>query len=174
MLSSLCMPALIYLIFATCHVIIDVYKQHYNSAFVKMWIGILITFLLNTLCEHDMDVVSWLIVSIPFLLMTALAGILLFIFGLNPATGQQIYTTPSGTTTTTPATTTTTPATTTTTPATTTTAPTIYSNVISTGVPPFPVNVGYEAFSPYMGALGNSKRPQNSNCVNCACAHDDQ
>lgn len=167
MLLSLCMPALIYLIFTACHVTIDVYKADYNNAFIKMVVGVVFTFLLNTLCNNDMSIVSWIIVFVPFMLMTTIAGVLLFVFGLNPATGKAVYTSTS-TTSTTPTTTTPTPTTTTPTPSTTTPTPsTTTSSTPSTTTqsqpPPFPVQVGIEGFAPFYGNLGNSKRPVNSN-----------
>ena len=91
MLSSLCMPALIYAVYATAHVVIDLYRGLYNSAFVQCLIGIMFTLTLNMLCFKGLTAMSWLIVSIPFVLMTAVAGILLFVFGLNPATGKALY-----------------------------------------------------------------------------------
>lgn len=90
MIEKLCMPALIYLIYSTTHVIIDTYKGFYNTAFIYVWQTILFTFLLNTLCQHGLGLVSWLVVSIPFILMSVIATLLLFVFGLNPATGKAI------------------------------------------------------------------------------------
>jgi predicted membrane protein len=85
------MPALIYAVYATSHVVIDLYRGMYNTAFVQSLIGIMFTLLLNMLCIKELTVISWVIVSIPFILMTAIAGILLGVFGLNPATGKAIY-----------------------------------------------------------------------------------
>jgi hypothetical protein len=92
MLEGLCMPALIYLIYATTRIILDVYKGLYNAAFVQVWIAVLFTYLLNILCKAGLGIVSWIIVSIPFILMSTIAAILLFVFGLNPATGKAMYT----------------------------------------------------------------------------------
>ncbi len=88
MINQLCMPALIYLIYALIHIIIDIYSGLYNMAFIEIWIGILVTILLNLLCEHDMSIISWFIVSIPFILMTIIAVFILFVLQLNPATGK--------------------------------------------------------------------------------------
>ena len=159
MLLSLCMPALIYLIFAACHVTIDVYKADYNNAFIKMVVGIIFTFLLNTLCNNDMSIVSWIIVFIPFMLMTTIAAVLLFVFGLNPATGKAVYTTQT-TTATTPSSTTSPTTSSTPTPSTTTSST---PSSTQSHPPAFPVQVGVEGFAPFYGNLGNSKRPVNSN-----------
>jgi hypothetical protein len=90
MINKLCMPALIYLIFSFTHVVIDTYKGLYNTAMIEIWIGIVFTILLNLLCSSGLGIVSWLIISIPFVLMTVIASIILFAFKLNPATGTAI------------------------------------------------------------------------------------
>lgn len=90
MLQRICMPALIYLVFSMTHVVIDTYKGLYNTAIIEFWVSAVFTVLLNLLCIHDMSIISWLIISIPFLLMTVIASLLLFSFRLNPATGQSI------------------------------------------------------------------------------------
>ena len=102
MLEKICMPALIYLIFSMTHVIIDTYKGLYNTAIIEFWISAVFTILLNLLCVHDMSIISWLIISIPFLLMTIIACLLLFSFRLNPATGQSLQPVPTTPTPTTP------------------------------------------------------------------------
>ena len=93
MLQPLCMPALIYFIFSFTHVIIDMYKEQYSKAMIEFWISAVFTLLLNVLCQQGLGIISWLIISIPFILMTTIAGLLLFTFKLNPATGKPIQTT---------------------------------------------------------------------------------
>ena len=82
------MPALIYLIYSFTHVVVDTYKGLYNTAMIEIWVGIVFTLLLNIMCQQGLGIVSWLIISIPFILMTVIASMLLFMFRLNPATGQ--------------------------------------------------------------------------------------
>ena len=101
MLQPLCMPALIYLLYSLTHVIIDTYKEQYSKAMIEFWISAIFTLLLNVLCQQGLGIVSWLIVSIPFILMTTIAGLLLFSFKLNPATGQPLQSTQPQTTQTT-------------------------------------------------------------------------
>jgi predicted membrane protein len=84
---ELCPPAIIYLIFSLTQVVIDLYQGLYNTAAVKVIILIFVTFLLNILCKRGLTVVSWIIVFIPFILMTVMVSIILYIFGLNVATG---------------------------------------------------------------------------------------
>ena len=85
---KLCSPALIYIAFSLTQVIIDIFKGLYNTAFFKFIVMIVITFLLNALCESGMSVVSWIIVFIPFIFMSVIVTILLYVFGLDAATGQ--------------------------------------------------------------------------------------
>ena len=95
MINQLCMPALIYLVYALVHIIIDTMNGLYNMAFIEIWIGILGTLVLNILCEHDMSIISWFIVSIPFVLMTIIAVFILVVLELNPATGKSDKAPPS-------------------------------------------------------------------------------
>lgn len=88
MIQKLCMPALMYLIFMVMHIAIDVYYGLYNMVLIKLGIATIGTLLLNVLCENNMSVVSWLIVFIPFIMMTVIAVYILLMLGLNPATGQ--------------------------------------------------------------------------------------
>jgi predicted RNA methylase len=85
---NLCPPAIIYLIFSATQILIDLFKGLYNTAFVKCIVMIMVTLLLNILCEKGLNVVSWIIVFIPFMLMTVIVSIILYIFGLDIATGN--------------------------------------------------------------------------------------
>ena len=88
MLANLCPPALIYLVFSTTQIVIDTIKGFHNTAFLKIWVTFAFTVLLNFLCEKGLGIVSWIIVFIPFILMTLIISILLIMFGLDPATGK--------------------------------------------------------------------------------------
>ena len=57
--SELCGPALIYLCFSLTQVTVDSFKGYYNTAFLKIWITIIITILLNSLCSRGLGVVAW-------------------------------------------------------------------------------------------------------------------
>lgn len=85
---NVCAPALIYIVFSLTQIIIDTIKGLYNTAFLKFIVSILITILLDGLCKGGMTVVSWMIVFIPFIFMTVIVTILLYIFGLDVATGN--------------------------------------------------------------------------------------
>ena len=88
---NLCPPAIIYLIFSITQMLIDLYSGLYNTAGMKLIVTIMVTLLLNILCEKGLSVVSWIIVFIPFILMTVIVSMLLYIFGLDAATGSLNY-----------------------------------------------------------------------------------
>lgn len=88
---NLCAPALIYVIFSLTQIIIDSLKGLYNTAFFKIIIMCLVTFLLNALCQQGLGIISWIIVFIPFIFMTVIVTMLLYIFGLDAATGTINY-----------------------------------------------------------------------------------
>jgi hypothetical protein len=88
MFEKICAPALIYLVFSLTQIIIDTMMGLYNTAFMKFIVATMVTFLLNTLCQRELTVVSWMIVFIPFILMTTIVTILLYVFGLDIAQGK--------------------------------------------------------------------------------------
>jgi hypothetical protein len=89
---ELCAPAIIYVIFSLVQIILDTLKGLYNTAIMKAVVMILVTFLLNLLCQGGLTIVSWIIVFIPFILMTVVVTMLLYLFGLNATTGSVNYT----------------------------------------------------------------------------------
>ena len=86
--TDLCPPALICLLFSITQVVIDTVKGLYNTALIKIWVAAIFTILLNYLCQSGLGIISWLIVFIPFILMTLVVSILLLMFGLDPSTGK--------------------------------------------------------------------------------------
>jgi len=88
---DLCPPAILYIGFSIIQVIIDLFKQMYNTAFLKFLVMIILTIVLNILCRHGLGIVSWFIVFIPFIFMTVITTVLLFVFGLDPQKGKYKY-----------------------------------------------------------------------------------
>ena len=88
-LQEICAPALIYLVFSITQIVIDTYKGMYNIAFIKLWVALIFTILLNFLCNKGLGIISWIIVFIPFILMTVIVTLLLLMFGLDPLTGRR-------------------------------------------------------------------------------------
>jgi hypothetical protein len=87
-MTTICPPALIFIVFSLTQIIIDLVKGLYNTAFMKFIIMTIIGFLLNVLCQGGLGIISWIIVFIPFVLMTIIAAMLLYAFGLNDTTGS--------------------------------------------------------------------------------------
>ena len=88
MFDRLCPPALIYLIFCIIQLGIDILKGYYNTAAIKVWVTFVFTILLNYLCQSGLGIISWIIVFIPFILMTIIVAMLLMLFGLDPRSGK--------------------------------------------------------------------------------------
>ena len=89
LLEKVCGPVLLYLGFSLIQIIIDIFKNLYNTAFLKFVVMIIFAFILNLLCSLNLNVISWLLVFIPFISMTFLVSVLLIVFGLNPTKGQR-------------------------------------------------------------------------------------
>jgi hypothetical protein len=71
-INRLCPPALLYLVFVTLSVGLDVSFGLFLTAAVKAALGVAVVVVLDTLCSVDLGVVSWAIVATPFI-VTALA-----------------------------------------------------------------------------------------------------
>lgn len=89
--SQICSPALVYLCFSLIQIIIDVYKRQFNTAFFKFWVMLIVTTLLNILCDRGLSVVSWLIVFIPLILMSIILVVLIFFLGFRPGQVNKIF-----------------------------------------------------------------------------------
>lgn len=87
-MTTICPPALIYIVFSLTQIILDLIKGLYNTAFMKFIVMTIIGFLLNLLCQGGLGIISWIIVFIPFVLMTIITAMLLYAFGLNDTTGS--------------------------------------------------------------------------------------
>ena len=96
-MEQLCAPAIIYLIFSITQILIDTFNGLYNTALMKTLVMIMVTFLLQILCRGGLNIISWFIVFIPFILMTVIVSLLLYFFGLNASTGKINYTCQSST-----------------------------------------------------------------------------
>ena len=88
---KLCAPALIYLCFSIIQIVLDMFKELYQDALFKLVTLIIITLLLNILCEQNLIVIAWIIVFVPFILMTEMIIMLAYIFGVNVYNGSIDY-----------------------------------------------------------------------------------
>lgn len=88
MLGNLCPPALVYLGFSLVQIIVDIIKNMYNTAILKFIVMLVFTAILNVMCSSGFTMAAWVIVFVPFILMTIIIGLLLYVLGLSPAMGR--------------------------------------------------------------------------------------
>tara|TARA_B110001450_G_scaffold126299_1_gene118880 strand:+ start:3076 stop:4251 length:1176 start_codon:yes stop_codon:yes gene_type:complete len=84
--SFLCGPAIIYIGFSLIQIIIDVYKEIYNAAFIKFIAMLVMSLIINILCDMGLTVLAWFFVFIPIIMMTIVSTLLLQTFGTSPDT----------------------------------------------------------------------------------------
>ena len=85
MFLDLCPPAFIYLIFSLIQICVDSFNGLLKNAMIKLFVMVIVTFLLNTLCGAGLSIISWIIVLVPFLFMIISVSILIYVFGTNIA-----------------------------------------------------------------------------------------
>lgn len=81
-IDSLCPPALLYLLYITVHVGLDLSLGLYVTAVSKVLMGVAGVLILDALCAVDLGVVSWVIVAVPFI-MVALASSIALGLGMD-------------------------------------------------------------------------------------------
>ena len=82
--TSLCAPAIIYIGFSLIQILIDIYKGIFNSAFIKFIVMIVLSLVINILCNMGLTVIAWFLVFIPIIMMTIISTLLLRVFGTDP------------------------------------------------------------------------------------------
>lgn len=87
-LENNCAPVLLYVAFSIMHIMIDIFKDMYNTALVKFVVMVVFASVLNILCERGLGIISWMLVFIPFISMTVITTVLLFNLGLSPYQGS--------------------------------------------------------------------------------------
>ena len=85
------MPAILYIGFTLTHITIDLFNKLYNTAILKFVLMIIFTTMLDLLCKSGLTVLSWIIVFMPFILLTTISLLLLFSLGLSPDQGFLKY-----------------------------------------------------------------------------------
>ena len=86
--DNLCAPAILYVVFSLTQIIIDIFKNMYSMAFLKFLVMIIFTILLNMLCKNGLGIISWFIVFLPFITMTILTTLILFVLDVSPQQQQ--------------------------------------------------------------------------------------
>ena len=74
-IERLCSPALLYLVFVATSVGLDVSFGYIGMAAVKTLIGLAVVAVLNSFCSVNLGIVSWFIVSAPFVILTLATAI---------------------------------------------------------------------------------------------------
>ena len=78
--SSLCGPAILYIGFSLIQIIIDLYKNLFSAAFIKIIVMLILALTINVLCEMGLQVIAWFLVFIPITMMTIISTLLLNVF----------------------------------------------------------------------------------------------
>ena len=81
--GKLCAPAILYVGFSLTQIIIDTFKGFYDVAFFKSIVMIVFTIVLKALCSQGLGIISWLIVFLPFIMMTYITAILMITLGFG-------------------------------------------------------------------------------------------
>jgi len=90
-LDKLCTPAILYIGFTLTHIVVDIFHKLYNTAILKFLLMIIFTTMLDLLCKSGLTILSWIIVFMPFILLTTITVLLLFTLGLSPDYGFLKY-----------------------------------------------------------------------------------
>jgi hypothetical protein len=85
-IENLCPPAVLYLIYIMVHIGLDLGLGLYITAGVKLLSGIICVLLLDSFCDVDLGIVSWVVISTPFIITALATSIAL---GLNLDKGLQ-------------------------------------------------------------------------------------
>jgi predicted membrane protein len=88
--NLLCMPALLYVIFASVQIIFDLFNEMLMLAITKIFVAIIFTFVLNMLCVNGLSMISWFLILIPFIFTLLLVEILIFILGVKNIISEPI------------------------------------------------------------------------------------
>ena len=81
-IDLLCPPALLYALYTTIHVGLDLSLGLFATALIKVVMGVAGVVILDALCGVDLGIVSWAIVATPFI-MVALASSISLGLGLD-------------------------------------------------------------------------------------------
>lgn len=88
MTNSICSPALIYVIYMSIQVIIDIFQGFYNRSLVKILLLFVFGAMLNILCESGYTIVAWILVFVPFILLSFTVIAILFLLNKKETTGS--------------------------------------------------------------------------------------
>ena len=96
-IDTLCPPALLYLLFVTVQIALDLSMGMLLTAGVKTALGLLGVLFLDALCGVDLGIVSWVIVATPFVI-TSLATAVALGMNVEQKVKEKFSLSPAGTT----------------------------------------------------------------------------
>jgi len=88
-IDALCPPAMLYLLFVTIQIALDLSLGLLTTAAVKTVLGVASVAILDALCGVDLGVVSWAIVATPFI-VTALATSISLGLGMDKKVASKV------------------------------------------------------------------------------------
>lgn len=88
-INSLCPPALLYMLYVVIHMGLDLSLGRFATATIKAVMGVAGVIILDALCSVDLGIVSWAIVSTPFI-MVALASSISLGLGMDRMAASMI------------------------------------------------------------------------------------
>ena len=90
-IETLCVPAVLFIMFMLFEVIFELYYENYPLAFVKFISYFVVVLFLQLLCISNMEIISWIIVFLPLIMYTYMTVLIYFIFGTNPEPALKQY-----------------------------------------------------------------------------------
>lgn len=87
-MEQICPPALIYVIYMTIQVVLDIFQGFYNRSIVKIILLFLIGAGLNMLCKNGYFVLAWILVFVPFVLMSLVVVTILYLLKKKETSGD--------------------------------------------------------------------------------------
>jgi len=90
-IDKLCPPAIVFIVFAIVHIIMELYDYKYTRALLKALLAILLVCLLEALCLSKMEIISWVIVFMPLIIYSYMTLVIFFVFGTNPEEKMKRY-----------------------------------------------------------------------------------
>ena len=87
-MEQICPPALIYVIYMTIQVVLDIFQGFYNRSIVKIILLFLIGAGLNMICKNGYFVLAWILVFVPFVLMILVVVTILYLLKKKETSGD--------------------------------------------------------------------------------------
>ena len=69
MFKNFCSPAIINIFFVIINALSAISRENNKGALVQLILGILLTLLLQVLCMKGMNILSWVIVFLPYIIL---------------------------------------------------------------------------------------------------------